>query len=100
MRQHRNSKQEPQSWAKRDEIFASKSCETLPGPRPKANGKDCPGQVENVAAEFQYHDKDGNTVLVVQRIEFQQVNGDFVLKGDKRDKSFRQKRPDPEHRGK
>ena len=83
-----------------DGVDFNTACETLAGPRPKANGKDRSGHVEIVAAEFQYHDQDGNTVLAVQRIEFQKVNGDFVLKGDKRDKTFRQKRPDPDKPGK
>jgi hypothetical protein len=74
--------------------------ETLAGPRPKANGKDHSGHIEIVAAEFQYHDQDGNIVLVVERREFQKTGGDFVLKDGKRDKTFKQKRPDPDHRGK
>jgi hypothetical protein len=83
-----------------DSVDFKTACETLAGPQPKANGKDHPGEVEIVVAEFQYHDKDWNTVLVVERIEFQKLGGEFALKDGKRKKTFRQKRPDPEHPGK
>jgi Protein of unknown function (DUF3631)/CHC2 zinc finger len=83
-----------------DSVDFKTACETLAGPQPKANGKDHSGEVEIVAAEFQYHDKDYNTLLVVERIEFQKLGGEFVLKDGKRKKTFRQKRPDPEHPGK
>jgi hypothetical protein len=56
--------------------------------------------VEIVIAEFQYHDRDDNTVLVIERREFQKFDGSFVLKDGKHDKTFRQKRPDPNNRGK
>jgi AAA domain len=65
-----------------------------------ANGKDHSRQVKTVVAEFEYHDLYGNTVLAVERIEFQKPDGTFVLKDGKRDKTFRQKRPDPDHPGK
>src|SRR6516162_11456759 len=45
------------------------ACATLAGPQPKANGKHY-GHTEIVVAEYQYHDADGNIVLVVERIEF------------------------------
>jgi hypothetical protein len=83
-----------------DGVDFKTACETLAGPQPKANGKYHPGQTEIVVAEFQYHDQDGNTVLVVERHEFQKTGGDFVLKDGKRDKTFKQKRPNPDHRGK
>jgi hypothetical protein len=85
-----------------DKVDFKTACETLAGPQPKAkaNGKDRSGQTEIVVAEFQYHDESWNTVLIVERMEFQKLGGDFVLKDDKHDKTFRQKRPDPEHRGK
>jgi hypothetical protein len=76
------------------------ACATLAGPQRKANGKHHAGHTEIVAAEYQYHDQDSATVLVVERIEFQKLDGDFVLKDGKRDKTFRQKRPDPNNRGK
>ena len=78
------------------------ACTTLVGePPPKANGKANSGTTEIVVASFQYHDADGNLVLMVERIEFQLADGSgFALKGDKRDKTFRQKRPDPDNRGK
>jgi len=83
-----------------DGVDFKTACETLVGPQPKANGKDRSGQVEIVVAQFQYHDENGNTLLAVERIEFQKLDGDFALKDGKRDKTFKQKRPDPDHRGK
>jgi hypothetical protein len=82
-----------------DGVDFKTACETLVGPQPKPNGKDRSNQTEIVVAEFQYHDENWNTLLVVERIEFQKLGGDFVLKDGKRDKTFRQKRPDPNHRG-
>jgi hypothetical protein len=85
-----------------DSVDFKTACERLVGPQPKAkpNGKSRSGQTEIIAAEFQYHDENWNTLLVVERIEFQKLGGDFVLKDGKHDKTFKQKRPDPEHRGK
>src|SRR6516164_3791357 len=84
-----------------DGVDFKTACETLVGPQPKPNGKDRSNQTEIVVAEFQYHDENWATLLIVERIEFQKLGGDFVLKEDgKRDKTFKQKRPDPEHRGK
>jgi hypothetical protein len=85
-----------------DGVDFNAACTMLAGPQPKANGKDRPGQaVEIVVAEFQYHDADWNTLLVVERIEFQKFDGSgFILEDGKRKKTFRQKRPDPNNRGK
>jgi len=83
-----------------DGVDFNTACTTLAGPLPKGIGKGHDDQTEIVVAEFQYHARDGATVLVVERIEFQKLGGDFVLKDGKRDKTFKQKRPDPEHRGK
>jgi hypothetical protein len=83
-----------------DDVDFNTACATLAGPLPKGNGKDRDGRAEIVVAEFQYHDQNQNTVLVVERREFQKADGSFALKDGKRDKTFKQKRPDPDHRGK
>ena len=44
--------------------------------------------------------KPARRCFVVGRIEFQNSDGSFVLKGDKRRKSFKQKRPNPDKPGK
>jgi hypothetical protein len=80
------------------------ACTTLAGPPPKANGKgNTKGVVERskkvVVATFEYHDQDGNIVFAKDRVDFQKSDGTFVLKGDKRDKIFQQRRPDPDHPG-
>ena len=54
-----------------------------------------------VTATFEYHDQSGDLVYVVERVEYQNADGTFVLTEDgKRKKTFRQRRPDPEHPGK
>jgi len=83
-----------------DGVDFNTACATLAGPLPKGNGKDRSGETEIVVAEFQYHDENWNILLVVERIEFQKLSGDFVLKGTKRAKKFRQKKPDPHKPGK
>jgi hypothetical protein len=88
-----------------DGVDFKAACTTLAGPRPrprpKANGKGRPGGPEIVVDEFQYDDRDGTAVLKVERIEFQKFDGSgFVLEDGKRKKTFRQKRPDPNNRGK
>jgi hypothetical protein len=76
----------------------NEACETLTRePPPKANGKDDPASEarECRTAKFAYHDQNGDLVFVVERIEYQNPDGTFVLKNGKRKKSFRQKRPGP-----
>jgi hypothetical protein len=72
-------------------------CTTLAGePPPKANGKDRAAEAKKVpVAHFDYSDEGGNLLLQVERIEYQNADGSFVLKDGKRKKSFRQRRPDP-----
>ena len=53
-----------------------------------------------VAAEYQYHTSDGTLAFIVERVEHQNADGSFVIKDDKRKKTFRQKRPDPDRSGK
>ncbi len=76
---------------------------TLAGePPPRANGKDR-AKGSNLrkilAAEFPYQSEDGDVAYVVERIEYQNLDGGFVLKDGKRKKTFRQRRPDPGHPG-
>src|SRR5947207_3380770 len=67
-----------------DDLDFKAAGETLAGPPPAADGKGHPSHVEKVIAEFSYHDRDGNTVLTVERIEFQKPDGTFVIKDGKR----------------
>ena len=78
------------------------ACRTLTGePAPKANGKDRTGSEAKkiVAAEYPYRDQSGNIAFVVERIEYQNPDGSFVVKDGKRKKTFSQRRPDPDHPG-
>src|SRR5262249_48914629 len=52
-----------------------------------------------IAAEYPYHKADGTLALVVERVEYQNADGSFVMKDGKRKKTFRQKRPDPDKPG-
>ncbi len=69
-------------------------------PEPKPNGKG--RELEKVvAAEYPYHDENGALAFVVERVEYKNADGSFALtESGKRKKSFRQKRPDPDHSGK
>ena len=53
-----------------------------------------------VAAKYQYYTSDGALAFIVERVEHQNADGSFVIKDDKRKKTFRQKRPDPDRPGK
>ena len=75
-------------------------------PPPQANGKDHPQADELatanriVAARFDYSDEAGNLLFQVERIEFQNADGGFVVTANgKRKKTFRQRRPDPDRLG-
>jgi len=79
-------------------------------PTPKPNGKyqdhrpktkrDIPPSAGPVLVEsYPYHDTDGAVVVVVDRIEYQLPDGSFVMKNDKRHKSFKQRRPHPDRPG-
>ncbi len=46
------------------------------------------------AASFEYCDADGAVLYAVDRIEYQNADGTFVLKDGKRKKTFSQRRPD------
>jgi hypothetical protein len=82
-----------------DDCDFRSACTTLTGepqPKPngKGNGKDRDGR-KVVAGAFPYHDANGAVAFVVERVEYQNADGSFVLKDGKRKKTFQQKRPDP-----
>ena len=53
-----------------------------------------------IAATFDgYTDENGVIIYAVDRLEYQNADGSFVLKDGKRKKSFRQRRPDPDRSG-
>lgn len=83
-----------------DNVDFITACTTLTGePPPKSNGKDRTGTESGkvVAAEYRYEDAAGSLAFVVERIEYQNPDGSYVLtKEGKRKKSFWQKRPDPD----
>ena len=76
---------------------------TLAGePPPRTNGKDRDAKGSNlrkIVAAFPYQSEDGDVAYVVERIEYQNLDGGSVLKDGKRKKTFRQRRPDPGHPG-
>jgi hypothetical protein len=80
------------------------ACETLTGKR-RANGH-ANGHTHNapppkpVEVEWhEYPDEHGVVRFAVKRIEYQNADGSFVLKDGKRQKTFRQMRPDPDRPG-
>jgi virulence-associated protein E/CHC2-type zinc finger protein len=78
------------------------ACETLTHePPPKANGKDHASDPRKVAVrQFEYQGEDGALAFVVERVEYQNPDGSFVVKKDgKRKKTFWRKRPDPNRPG-
>ena len=86
-----------------DGVGFVEACTTLAGPPPQ-NGKDHIVAVEPrrvCVATYDYHDEDGTLLFKVERHEYRNPDGSSVLNKDgKRKKSFRQKRPDPNHPGK
>jgi predicted P-loop ATPase len=72
------------------------ACATLAGIKP--NGHDRTVEPRNVvAARYPYEDESGAVAFVVERVEFQNADGSFVVaKNGKRKKKFYQKRPDPD----
>jgi DNA primase len=57
-------------------------------------------QKKVVAAEYCYEDETGALAFVVERVEYQNLDGTFVLtKDQKRKKTFRRRRPDPDRPG-
>lgn len=65
---------------------------------PKETPKEAAKKI--TAATFEYTDENGIVIYAVDRLEYQNADGSFVLKDDgKRMKSFRQRRPDPDRPG-
>jgi hypothetical protein len=64
-----------------------------PSSKAKPNGKDQARKI--VVAEFYYHDENGRIVFAVEREEYRNADGTFVLKNGKHQKTFVQKRPGP-----
>jgi hypothetical protein len=86
-----------------DDANFAHACEALTGerpPKPNGKGKHTGGLTKVVAAEYPYHDGNGELAFVVERIEYVNADGSFVMKDGKRKKTFRQKRPDPDRPGK
>jgi len=52
-----------------------------------------------VAGRFDYEDENGILLFQVQRIEYKNPDGSFVLKDGKRKKDFPQRHPDPDRKG-
>ena len=79
------------------------ACAMLTGEPPpkKANGRRrnaAPRQV--LAGEYPYRDAGGTVLFVVERHHYQCADGPFVLNDGKHKKTFKQKRPDPDRKGK
>jgi hypothetical protein len=87
-----------------DGVDFATACATLTNrdPAPKANGRDYTKKPRKiVVAEYIYRDEAGSVVFAVDRIEFQNPDGSYVLKDDgKRHKIFPQRRPNPNKPGK
>jgi len=86
-----------------DGVDFAKAVASLTGePTPvKSNGWDRSAKPRTVvAAEYPYEDETGTTVLVVERVEYRNPDGTYVVtENGKRKKKFRQKRPDPANAG-
>jgi hypothetical protein len=58
------------------------------------------GAKKIVVAAFEYQNADGTLAFVVERAEYQDASGGFILEeGGKHKKTFRQRRPDPDKPG-
>jgi putative DNA primase/helicase len=74
------------------------ACEKLTGePPPKSNGKARGAARKVVVAQYDYFNVDGALHYAVERIKYQKQDGSFIQKDGKDDKTFRQKRPDPQN---
>jgi hypothetical protein len=84
-----------------DGVDFIEACTILAGPPPQ-NGKDtAPAARAIPIGKHIYPDESGAVLFAVGRYEYQNSDGSFVLNKDgKHKKSFRQKRPDPDHPGK
>ena len=84
-----------------DGVDFIEACTTLAGPSPATNGKDAaPTARAILIGKHIYPDESGVVLFAVGRYEYQNSDGSYVLKDNKHKKTFRQKRPDPDRRGK
>jgi hypothetical protein len=81
-----------------DGVDFAHACQTLTG-EPRPNGKRYYATIKQTTATFEYRDESGAIAYAIDRVEFQAGNGVFLLKGGKREKAFRQRRPDPDRPG-
>jgi hypothetical protein len=88
-----------------DGVDFNTACTTLTGTPPpkktngKGNGKHADGSKKIVTKSSDYLNADGSVAFVVDRIQFEEADGSYVLKDGKPDKAFRQRQPDPDHPG-
>jgi hypothetical protein len=87
-----------------DGVDFTAACTTLAGQPPrktngKGNSESTAGTDKVVVASFEYQNADGSVAFAVDRVELQSPDGSFVLKDGKHEKTFRQRRPDPDHPG-
>jgi hypothetical protein len=79
-----------------DGVDFVEACTTLAGAPPaKPNGKDRTEPRKVRTAVYDYHDENGALLFRVERHEYQNSDGTFILKEGKHRKAFTQKRPDP-----
>jgi hypothetical protein len=79
-----------------DGVDFVEACTTLAGSPPaKPNGKDQTEPRKVRTAVYDYHDESGALLFRVERHEYQNSDGSFVLKDGKHRKTFVQRRPDP-----
>jgi hypothetical protein len=85
-----------------DDLTFTAAVELLAGPPPKKANSKHHGAVpkQTIAGAYPYHDEAGTVLLVVERHHYRNADGTFVLKDGKHQKTFKQKRPDPDRRGK
>jgi phage/plasmid primase-like uncharacterized protein len=67
-----------------DSVDFITACETLTGePRPTPNGKNRTAEADKiVVAQFEYHDRDGAVLFLVERTEYRNRDGSPVLTKD------------------
>ena len=84
-----------------DGVGFVQACTTLAGAPPATNGRDhTAAEPRRVCtATYEYRDEGGALLFKVERHEYRNPDGSFVLKDGKRKKIFAQKRPDPDKPG-
>src|SRR5262249_37984472 len=63
----------------------------------KPVGKDTGDIRKKVVASFEYCDESGQVIFATDRLHYQNPDGSPILKDGKQKKTFRQRRPDPDH---